>query len=80
MRVQYRLPGLRPGIEHDPVAGVGHPGGHSHLPGLRGDLVQQPAAGRGERRQVSMVFFRDYQYVHRSLGIYVTKRDRARAL
>lgn len=80
VRVQYRLPGLRPRIEHDPVAGVRHAGDDCHLAGLRRDLVQQPAAGFRERRQVSVMFLRDHQNVDRSLGIYVMKRQRTRAL
>lgn len=80
VRVQYGLPGLRPGIEHDPVAGVRDAGDDRHLAGLRRDLIQQPAAGSRERRQVRMMFLRDHQNVDRSLGIYVTKRDRTRTL
>src|ERR1700729_295314 len=79
VRVRHRLAGLRPGVEHDPVARVRHALVLRDLRRLLGHLLQQAVAGRRERGQIGVVLPRNDQHVHRRLRIYVTKCDRARA-
>src|ERR1700733_3594502 len=79
VRVRYRLAGLRPGVEHDPVARVRHALVLRDLRRLLGHLLQQAVAGRRERGQVGTVLPRNDQHMHRRLRIYVTKCNSARA-
>jgi hypothetical protein len=80
VHVVNRLAGLRPGVEHHPVPGLGHARAGRDQGRLRCKLVKQAITGLGERRQVRMVLSRDNQHVHRRLRVYVLERDGARAL
>ena len=75
MRVHVvdRLAGLRPGVEHHPVAGLGNACVACHQRRLSRDLAKQAVVGLGERGQILMVLFRYHQNVHRRLGVYVLK-------
>jgi hypothetical protein len=80
VHVVNRLAGLWPGVEHDPVAGLGHTRVARDQSRLRGKLVKQTVTGRGQRGQVRMVLSRDNQHVHRRLRVYVLEGNGARAL
>src|SRR5215469_657104 len=56
--VKHRLPGLRAGVEHHPVPGLGHPLVLGDLVRQGRHLVQQAVVGGGERSQVGIVILR----------------------
>jgi len=80
VHVVNRLAGLRPGVEHDPVAGLGHARAARDQGRLRGKLVKQAVTGLGQRGQIRMVVSRDNQHVQRRLRVYVLEGNGARAL
>jgi hypothetical protein len=80
VHVVNRLAGLWPGVEHDPVAGLGQARAARDQGRLCGKLVKQTVTGLGQRDQVRMVLSRDNQHVHRRLRVYVLEGNGARAL
>jgi hypothetical protein len=79
MSMRHGLPGLRAGIEYDPVSGFVDPRGGRHQVGLLGHLVEQPITGGGQRDKVGIVISRNYQHMNRSLRVDITERYSARA-
>jgi hypothetical protein len=79
MHVVHGLPGLRPGVEHDPVPALCHAKLAGYHGCLRRDFVKQAVAGLGERGQIGVVLFRDHEHMHRALRVYVLERNGARA-
>src|SRR5215469_6270992 len=73
--VEDRLPGLRPGVEDDPVPGLADPFVLRDLVRQDGHLVQQAVVGRGERGQIPVVVLRYDQHVAGCLGVDVPERQ-----
>src|SRR5258708_598204 len=78
--VLARLPRLGPGVDHAPVARLGHSRLARDELRLGHQLVEQPVAGLGQRGQIGVVRFGDNQHVHRRLRVYVPERERTRTL
>src|SRR5215475_3364679 len=75
--VEDRLPGLRPGVEDDPVPGLAYPFVLGNLVRQGRHLVQQAVVGRGERGQIAVVVLRYDQHVGGCLGVDVPERKGA---
>jgi hypothetical protein len=73
-----RLPGVRPGVEDDPVTVAGDPLGLGHLMSVGDDVGQQAVAGRRQIGQVGVVRTRDHEDVDGRLRVDVTEGDRPR--
>src|SRR6516225_47636 len=75
--VEYRLPGLRPGVEDHPVPGLADPLVLGDLVRQDRHLVQQTVVGPGERGQIPVVVLRDDQHMGGCLGVDVPERKGA---
>ena len=66
-----RLPRLRAGVEHDPVAGFRDPLRPGDLPGQARHLVQEPVPGLGHGGQVWVVLLGYNEYMRGCLRVDV---------
>ena len=72
------LPGLRAGVEDDPVAALCDALGHSDLVSMGDEIGKQPVACGGQLSHIGMVVARDHEDMDGSLRINVPEGDRAR--
>ena len=80
MRVLDGLAGLRPGVEHNAVAGLSDAGDFRDPVRLSCDLGQEAVTGLGNCSQIGVMISGDDQHMHWCLRINVTERDRAGTL
>jgi len=71
----HGLPGVRAGVEDDPVSAAVDPLGHRDLVSLGRHFGQQPVTRRRERGQVRIVIFRYDKNMRRCLRAYVAERN-----